>query len=312
MINYMKIGIIGCGHLGSTLAYTLAIKNLAREIALIDQDKNKAIRTALDLNQTSPVLGDPIFTAGGYEKLIDADIVVIAAGDSRKKEEESHFDLASANLPCVKEISEKIIEQNTNCILIVATNPVDLMTYVALKVTGFSKEKVIGLGTLIDTIRMRYFIAQKIKLNPRDINLIVIGVHGEAIVPLYSTASVGGVPLDKLIGFDDLVAKEVMEKTRKSGEKIISLGGTPAYAPAAAVALLIENIVYNTKQILPVSSFISDCYDINNTCFSLPAIIGNTGIEEVLIPSLDNNELSKLHESYEKLQAELDKLLATC
>ncbi|HCT84219.1 MAG: L-lactate dehydrogenase [Candidatus Margulisiibacteriota bacterium] len=303
----MKVSIVGCGHFGSILAYTLFLRNFLDEITLIDEDINKATRTAYDLNQASPIVGSTKVFSGGFEKLIDADIVVIAAG-IRRKEGDSRLDLSYQNYPIVQDITEKIAEYNTKCILIVATNPVDIMTYVALKVSGFPKERVIGLGTLNDMIRMRYFIASKLQLNPRDINLIIIGEHGDSMVPLFSSANVAGIPLNKIIGFDDLIKKEVIEKTRKSGEKIISLGGSPSYAPATAATLLIENIAFNSKNIVPVSTFSSNIYEIENICLSLPARVGSKGIEEILVPSLNEDELTLLHHSYETLQKEIDKL----
>lgn len=303
----MKVSIVGCGHFGSVLAYTLFLKNFLDEITLIDEDVNKAIRTAYDLNQASPVVGSTKVFAGGYEKLIDADIVVIAAGQ-RRKEGDTRLDLSYQNYPIVQETIEKVAQYNTKCILIIATNPVDIMTYVALKVSGFPQERIIGLGTLNDTIRMRYFISNKLQLNPRDINLIIIGEHGDSMVPLFSSANVAGIPLNKIIGFDDLVKKEVIEKTKKSGEKIISLGGSPSYAPAAAATMLIEHIAFNSMNIVPVSTYSSNIYEIENICLSLPVRVGLAGVEEIIVPSLNEEELALLHNSYEKLQTEIDKL----
>lgn len=304
----MKISIIGCGHFGSTLAYTLFLKNFLDEITLIDEDINRAIRTAYDLNQASPFVGSTKIYAGGYEKLIDANIVVIAAGH-RRKEGDTRLDLSYQNYPIVQDIVEKVAQYNTRCILIVATNPVDIMTYVTLKVSGFPQERVIGLGTLNDTIRMRYFISNKLQLNPRDINLIIIGEHGDSMVPLFSSANVAGIPLNKIIGFDDLVKKEVIEKTKKSGEKIISLGGSPSFAPSTAATLLIEHIALNSMNIVPISTYSSNIYEIENICLSLPVRVGAAGVEEVIVPSLNEEELSLLHNSYEKLQTEIDKLI---
>lgn len=303
----MKVSIIGCGNFGSTLAYTLVMQNLVEEITLIDNEKNKATSIAYDLNQASPLIGMTTVSAGGYENLTDADIIVITAGHSRK-EGDSFSDLTEHNFPMIQDIVENIVQYNTSAILLIATNPVDIMTFVALKVSGFPKERVIGMGTVIDTIRMRFLLAHKLKLNPKDINLINIGEHGEGIVPLFSSANVGGIPLNKIIGFDETMKKEILEKTKKCGEKIISLGGAPSYAPASSAAMVIKNIIQNTKNIVPISTFLDGIEEMENTCLSLPARLGKNGVEEVIMPPLSDAEHEQLLNSYTHIQEELDKL----
>lgn len=302
----MKIAIIGCGNFGSILAYSLVAQNIAEQLVLINPDKNKALTLAYDLNQASPLLGATEVQAGGYENLSDADIIVIASGETRK-EGETRLNLTNQNAPIIQDIVQNIVEYNTNAILIVATNPVDIMTYITLQVSGFNKEKVMGLGTFIDSIRMRYFISQKLKLNPQDINIIAIGEHGNSMVPLFSSANIGGIPLDKIIGFDELVSKEIMEKTRKTGQKLISLGKTPAYAPAAAATTLIKNIVTNSKNILPISVLVNNIYGIDNICMSMPVRVGSNGVEEIIMPSLSDKEHEKLQYSYNVISQQLDQ-----
>lgn len=303
----MKIAIIGCGNFGSTLAYSLVVQNIAEQLVLINNDKNKALTLAYDLSQASPLLGSTNIIAGGYENLSDADIIVIASGETRK-EGETRLDLTNKNAPIIQEIVQNIVEYNTDAILVVATNPVDIMTYITLQVSGFNKEKVMGLGTFIDTIRMRFFISQKLKLNPQDINIITIGEHGNSMVTLFSSANVGGIPLDKIIGFDELIAKEVLEKTRKAGQKMISLGKTPSYAPAAAATALIKNIVTNSKNIVPVSVFVNNIYEIDNICLSMPVRVSISGVEEIIMPSLSEKEHEKLQYSYNVIRQQLDQI----
>jgi L-lactate dehydrogenase len=303
----MKIGIIGVGKLGRALAFCVAYNHLATEIVLIDKNQDKAKKVALDMEQGSSLLTHLSISAGGYELLMDAQIIVVTAGHPRKKTE-SRLDLTTKNQEIVTETIGNVIEYNQSAILLMATDPVDIMTYIALKISGFPKQKVIGLGTFLDTLRLNSLVAKTFNYSPADVDLMVIGEHGQSMVPVLSRAQIKGILLKDLPDYDEQSFNQLLSQLIKSGDELIALDSTSVFTPSLAIGKILEAIIYNRKVVLPVSTYISGAYDIKNIVLSLPAKIGSEGIEDIVEIPLSEEELNALKISSGIIKSEIESL----
>ncbi len=307
-----KITVVGAGMVGGTLASRLAERNYA-EIALIDIQGDLAKGKALDIAQSGPVLGYDVNIKGGdsWELAESSDLVVITAGVPRKPGM-TREQLLEINFKIVKDISEKVKKYCPNSIVIVVSNPLDVMTYTAYKITGFPKERVVGMAGILDTSRFRTFLAEELNVSPVDINAFVLGSHGDSMVPVLSYTTVAGVPITKLLPKEKL--EKIVERTRKGGGEIVSLlkTGSAYYAPSASVLEMIDAIIFDRKRVLPCCALCQGEYGIKDTFIGVPVLLGKNGVEKILEYELTEEELSALRKSADivkSLQKEVDKLI---
>ncbi len=307
-----KIAVIGTGFVGSSFAYSLMIHGTVSEIVLIDVDKKRAEGEAMDLNHGVSFVRPVRVWAGDYQDCQDADIVVITAGLAQKPGE-SRLDLVTNNVEIFRKIIPKITEYSKTGILLVATNPVDLMTYAALKLSGFPSNRVIGSGTILDTSRLRYVLGERLKVDPRNVHAYVIGEHGDSEVPAWSLASVAGTRLrdySAVCGqeLDDLYLNKIFEQVKNAAYKIIELKGRTYYAIGLGLTRIVESIIRDENAILTVSSLLRDYYGVDDICFSVPTIMNRNGVREVLKLPLTEEEVTKLQNSASTLKNILKSL----
>jgi len=296
-----KIAIIGAGKVGSTFAFSLMISGLAREIVLIDKNESLAIGECMDLNHGLSFAHPTKIYAAGYEGCEDADIVVITAG-ANQKPDQTRTDLVQTNVAIFKEIVPAIVKYTRDAILLVVTNPVDILTYVTLKLSGFPSNRVIGSGTVLDTARLKYMISDYARVDTRNVHAYIIGEHGDTELPVWSNATIGGMDVDTYCAEyakhgnvrNDL--KELFLKVKNSAYEIIKLKGATNYSIAMALVKITKSIIRNENSILPVSTLITDYYGINDVCISIPSIVNINGVEQSVKIDLsaEEEELFKL------------------
>ena len=293
----MKIGIVGAGNVGGTLAMRVLEKGLG-EIVLLDVVKGVAQGKALDMNEAGPVIGyEPrILGTDDYEALKAADIVVVTAGFPRTPGM-SREELLAKNLDIVYGVTRKIVSVAPDAIIIVVTNPLDLMTYAVHKISGFPRARVIGMGGALDGTRLAYFISEKLNVSVKDINPMVIGAHSDSMVVLPKFTTVSGKPLPELLGWDDM--EKLVERTKHGGAEVVKLlkKGSSFYASSAGIFKIIESIVRDKKDVLPCSFFLNGEYGIKGICIGVPIRIGRDGVKEVIELNLDNKEGEVLRSS---------------
>ncbi len=290
-----KIVIVGAGNVGSTFAFSLMISGLAREIVLIDKNDSLAKGECMDLNHGLSFAHPTKIYAAGFESCKDADIVVITAG-SNQKPGQSRTDLVKANVAIFKELIPEITKYATNAILLVVTNPVDILTYVTLKISGFPSNRVIGSGTVLDTARLKYMISEYYKVDASNIHTYIIGEHGDTELPVWSNATIGGMEIET---FCSVYARktdsknelaEIFDKVKNAAYQIIEAKGATNYSIALSLVKICQAIVRNENSILPVSTLITDFYGISDVCISIPAIVNITGVEQYVKLNLSDQE----------------------
>lgn len=299
-----KIVLIGAGAVGSTFAYTVLLRGLANELVIIDQNRQKAEGDVLDLNH-GLMLAQPIkITVGDYADCAGADIIVITAGAAQRPGE-TRIDLMKRNVAIFREIIDQVTTYNNEAILLIATNPVDILTQVALKLSGWPKNRVIGSGTLLDSSRFRYLVAEKLGVDPRSVHGMIIGEHGDSEVPVWSTLNVAGIDLEAAQNRWKLTEDEkekIYEETKTAAYKIIEKKGATFYAIALAIARIIESILRDQKSILPVSSYLENYHGISGVCLGVPSVVGKNGVEELVPLQLNKDEEEKLKQSARTLK----------
>lgn len=290
-----KVAVIGTGFVGSSFAYSLMIHGTVSEIVLIDIDMKRAEGEAMDLNHGVSFVRPVRVWAGDYQDCQDADIIVITAGLAQKPGE-SRLNLVAKNVEIFKQIVPRIEENNRTGILLVATNPVDLMTYATLKLSGFPSSRVIGSGTILDTSRLRYVLGRHLKVDPRNVHAYIIGEHGDSELPAWSLASVAGSKLkeySKANGqeLDDLSLNKMFERVKNAAYKIIELKGRTYYAIGLGLTRIVESIIRDENAILTVSSLLHDYYGVDDICLSVPTIVNRNGVREALKLPLTDEEV---------------------
>ncbi len=291
-----KVTVVGAGNVGATCAQELARRDYCN-VVLVDIKENLPQGKALDLNQAAPVLDYEPTVAGsnGYEETAGSEVVVITAGLPRSPGM-SRDDLVATNEKIVGSVTEEAIARSPGAILVVVSNPLDAMCHVAKQVSGFPKERVFGMAGILDTARFRAFIAWETGASPKEITAMVLGGHGDQMVPVVSATTVGGVPLTKLVSADQIEA--MVERTRKGGAEIVELLGTSAwYAPGAAAAQMVDAILLDQKRVLPCTAYLEGEYQIEGLYIGVPVKLGAEGIEQVIELDLSDAELSALEES---------------
>ncbi len=307
-----KIGVVGTGRVGATFAYTLLLRGLVGEIVLIDLDRRRAEGEAMDLSHAAPLTYPVRIRAGEYENLSGARIIAIAAGASQR-EGESRLDLLQRNVEVFRTVVPRVVEQSPGAILLVATNPVDLLSYAAWKLAGLPAARVLGSGTVLDTARFRHLLGDHLSVDPRNIHGYIIGEHGDSEVPVWSRTTVAGIPLDEYCdrsgcGFPIEDRRVLFEETRNAAYEIISRKGATTYAVAAALGRIVEAILHDQRSILSVSTLVPTSYGLGELYLSLPAVVRSVGVERVLPLPLSPEEDGALRRSAAVLREALGDL----
>jgi malate dehydrogenase len=304
-----KVTVVGGGNVGATCALELARRDYA-DVVLVDIVENLPQGKALDINQMGAVLGfEPNVTgANGYEETAGSSVVVITAGVPRKPGM-SRDDLVQTNERIVKDVTEQVVAQSPDAILIVVSNPLDAMCHVAKNVSGFPKERVLGQAGILDTARFQTFIAWETGSSVKDVTAVVLGGHGDQMVSVVSATSVGGVPLRKLVAEDRIQA--MIERTAKGGGELVQLMGTSAwYAPGAAAAQMVDSIMLDEKRVLPCTAYLEGEYGIDGLYMGVPVKLGSTGIEQIVELDLDDAEKEALAKSADAVREVVSVLSA--
>jgi malate dehydrogenase len=292
-----KITVVGAGNVGATTAQRLAERDYA-DVVLVDIVEDLPQGKALDLNEAGPVVGYEASVVGsnGYEETAGSDICVITSGLARKPGM-SRDDLLEANRKVVGAVTEQLAGRSPDAILIVVTNPLDAMCQVALRTAGFPKERVIGMAGVLDSARFRTFIAWELGVSTRDVTGFVLGGHGDTMVPVVSNSNVAGIPLAQLVGADRIA--EIVQRTRDGGAEVTKLlkSGSAYYAPAAAVAEMVDAIVHDQKRVLPCAAYLEGEYGIDGIFVGVPCKLGAAGIEQVIEIELSDEERGQLERS---------------
>ena len=305
----MKITVIGAGNVGATCANVCAQNELANEIYLVDIKEGVAEGKALDMWESSPIgLYDSriIGVTNDYEKTKDSDVIVITSGIPRKPGM-SRDDLIATNAKIVKTVTENSIKYSPNAKIIVVANPLDVMTYTAYLTAKIDSSRVFGMAGILDTARFRSFIASELNCSPKDIQSVLMGGHGDTMVPLTRYTTVSGIPVEELIESNRL--NEIVERTKKGGGEIVNLMGTSAwYAPGAAAAQMVESIVKNQNRIFPCCCWLTGQYGMKDIYLGVPCKLGSNGIEEILELKLNDQEMEMLNSSAEAVRGVLSVL----
>jgi malate dehydrogenase len=301
MVN--KITVVGAGNVGATAAQRVAEKELARTVVMVDVAEGIPQGKALDQWQSAPIEGydSRIIGTNGYDETKDSDLVIITAGIARKPGM-SRDDLLNTNAGIVKSVSEQIARTSPNAILIVVSNPLDVMCYVAMKASGFPRERVIGMAGVLDTARYRAFLAEALDMSVRDIQAMVLGGHGDTMVPLLSYTSVSGIPITQLL--DKAKLDAIIDRTRTGGAEIVKYlkTGSAFYAPSAAVVQMCEAIAFDQKRILPCAAWLQGEYGQSGIFLGVPCKLGKAGLEKIFEVSLTDDERAALAKSAEAVR----------
>jgi malate dehydrogenase len=291
-----KITVVGAGNVGATAAQEIARRDYA-DVVLVDIVEGLPQGKALDMNQAGPVLGYEAVIVGtnGYDETAGSAVVVITSGRPRSPGM-SRDDLVTTNQAIVKSVTEDVVRHSPETIIVVVTNPLDAMCHVAKDASGFPSERVFGMAGILDTARFRTFIARETGMSDRDVQTIVLGGHGDQMVPVVSATTVGGVPLTQLADADRIEA--MVERTRKGGGEVVNLLGTSAwYAPGAAVAEMVDSLILDQKRVLPCTALLTGEYGLDGLYIGVPVVLGAAGVERIVELDLNAEEQAELARS---------------
>lgn len=303
-----KITIIGAGAVGATTAYTLMLSGLVSEIVLIDKDRNCAEGNALDMNHGISFVNPVKIIAGDYDDIKDSDMVIITAG-ANQEAGERRTDLLKRNAKIMESIAQNVLKHcHDDTIILVVTNPVDIMTYIIYKISGFSRNHIIGSGTVLDTARLKYLLGEHTNIDVRNVHTYIIGEHGDSEVASWSTTTVAGMSIDnfckssKMCDDTAVCTARFYETVKNSAYEIIEKKGATYYAIALAVKRIVECIIGNEKSILTVSSMLNGQYGIENMCLAVPTVVTSEGAERIIEIPLSADEAEGLQKSADKLK----------
>jgi L-lactate dehydrogenase len=307
-----KIVIIGSGFVGSTTAFALMQSGLVSKMALIDIDEEKAEGEVMDLNHGLPFVMPIEISVGDYSDCKDADIIIMAAGPSIKPGE-TRLDLANKNSNLMKTIMENIVSYTKDTVILIASNPVDILTYVAATSVDYDRSKIIGSGTVLDSARFRYLLSEHCNVDTRNIHGYIIGEHGDSEVPAWSTTNIAGIRIDNycpLCGETCMLEyrNKIFENVKNAGYQILKKKGVSHFGVSLAIKRIVEAILRDENSILTVSSVIDGEYGLSGVALSVPTIVNRKGIHKVLELPIDNEELNLLKQSAEKLKSIIEKL----
>ena len=307
----MKVSIIGGGGLvGSCAGFALQCGGVVREIAMLDVNAEAAAGQALDIQHGGPSVADQVITSGGYEHIPSSDVICITAG-LRRKPDESRLDLINRNTDLFVQILAdiKAAGPKQSAVVLVVSNPVDILTYVAATKLGLPQDQVLGLGTQLDTIRFRSLIAAQLQAPPTQVKALILGEHGESMVPIWSSATIAGLPLDKFPGWNPALQGQLFTRTRGSGAEVIKRKGGAGFAVGIAIRDVIESIALNSQRILPVSSVQNGCYGVRDVALSVPTVVGKSGVLNRLEIDLWPKEIQGLRASGGALRKTLEVVM---
>lgn len=312
MVNIQKAAIVGCGFVGTSIAFTLVQKGIFSELVLIDANVNKAEGEAMDLSHGLSFTSPMDIKAGSYDDVSDCAMIIVTAGAGQKPGE-TRLDLVQKNVEIFKSIIPKIAAKNQEAILLIVSNPVDVLTYVALKLSGYPSNRVIGSGTVLDTARLKYLLGRHLDVDSRSVHAFIIGEHGDSELAVWSAANVSGVPLNhfcELRGyFDHMDSMErIYMSVRDSAYEIIEKKGATYYGVAMAVSRIVESVIRNEHSILPITVYLNGLYGLRDICLSIPTVVGQDGAEKALDIPLDLMEMGRLAYSAEELKKIIEKL----
>lgn len=307
----MKVGIIGGGGIvGSSAGFALQLGGIVHEIVIVDANPDLADGQALDMLHGTAAIADQVIHAGGYECLADADVICITAG-LRRKPDESRLALINRNVVLFRsilaEIKSKGMKADAN--VLVVSNPVDILTYIAEKELGLPKGRVIGLGTLLDTLRFRSLLAMNLKAPATQVHAMILGEHGDSMVPVWSSASVAGLPLEKYPGYTPKLGADVFQRAKTSGAEMIKKKTGAGFAVGVSIAEVIHALALDAKRVLPVSTVQAGCYGLRDVALSVPTVVGRGGAEKTLEIELWPKEMQGLKMSAGVLQKTLADVL---
>jgi len=300
----MKVSIIGGGgRVGSDAAFALQLTGIVREIALVDANEDMAAGEALDLRHGSALTANQIITSGNYDVVNGSDCVVITAG-LRRKPDESRLELVNRNVVLFKQILESVkgCKLNPGATILVVSNPVDILTQLAVDAGIVPAKQVLGLGTVLDTCRFRSLLADHFKTSPTDIKALILGEHGDSMVPIWSSATIGGVALSSVPGYSQSVAEGIFDFTKKSGAEVIRLKGGAGRAVGVSIMEVVNAMALDNGKILPVSALQTGALGISEISLSLPTVVGRNGVVQILEPSVTDTERELLHKSAQSLK----------
>lgn len=311
-MDLRKCAVIGCGNVGATTAFSLMKSGLFSEIVLIDINRERALGEAADLNHAMPFLSPARIFAGDYRDLSDAGLIILAAGAAQKPGE-TRIDLVRKNTSIFALILEEVCRYNSEAILLVVTNPVDILTEVTRRLSAFPAERVIGSGTVLDTARLKYNLGARLGVDYRQVHAFIIGEHGDTELPVYSSANISGIDLAHFCGrgceeCGEVELQDIFTEVRDAAYRIIAAKGATYYAVAEAVLRIVTAIVRDESAILPVSVALNGEYGQSGLCLSVPAVIGRGGVKKVLEIPLSEEERTRLGDSAAKMREVLDTL----
>ena len=305
-VNLRKAAVIGCGFVGSASAFSLMNSGLFSELVLIDADQAKAEGEAMDISHGVPFARQMKIYAGNYDDIVDAAIIIVTAG-ANQKPEETRLDLVHKNVAIFKSIIPEISKRNCKGILLIVANPVDILTYTALKLSGFEENRVIGSGTVLDTARLKTQLSEHLQVDSKSIHAFIIGEHGDSEIAAWSSSNVSGISLDDFCEMRGHyhhreATEEIAEKVKNSAYEIIEKKRATYYGIAMAVKRICEVIIRDEKSILPISSMMHGEYGIDDVVLSMPAIVGKNGLETKVPIELDEEEQAALKKSADTLK----------
>ena len=307
-MNRKKITIVGAGNVGATAAHWAAERELG-DIVLVDIIEGMPQGKALDLMEASPTGGfdSNIIGTNGYEETKDSDVVIITSGLARKPGM-SREDLLQKNKEIIQSVTEQVVKHSPNCIIIMVSNPLDTMTYLALKVSKFPKNRVVGMAGILDTARFRTFIAMELNVSVEDTQAMLLGGHGDDMVPLPRYSTVSGIPVTELLPQEKI--EKIVERTRKAGGEIVGLlkTGSAYYSPSLGAVTMAEAILKDKKRIIPCCAYLEGEYGLNDICFGVPVKLGANGIEEIIELKLNADEMAAVKKSAEGVNKSIDNL----
>ena len=305
----MKVTVVGAGNVGATCADVIARKEFVNEVVLLDIKEGTAEGKSLDIWQTAPInLYDTrlIGSTNDYKATAGSQVVVITSGLPRKPGM-SRDDLISTNAGIVRSVTENIVKHSPDCIIIVVSNPLDVMTYCAYLTAKFDSSRIFGMAGILDTARYRAFLAEALNISPKDIQAVLMGGHGDTMVPLPRYTTVAGIPVTELISSEKLDA--IVDRTKKGGGELVNLMGTSAwYAPGAAAAQMVEAVIKDSKRIFPCCALLNGQYGLKDIYLGVPVKLGKKGIEEIIQLKLNNDEMSLLQSSAKSVKEVMNVL----
>ncbi len=291
-----KVTIIGAGMVGSTIAHSLVMKEIAQEIAIIDINEKLVESQVMDLQHAVPFVGQTDVHIGSYDDCVDSAVVVITCGVAQK-EGETRLQLVEKNAKIIRDIVPQIFEKNPDIVLIMVTNPVDILTKLAIDMFPDKKDQIMGTGTLLDSARFRHLIGKKLDINPKSIHAYILGEHGDSEFPVWSTAAIGNMKLGTCNRLEESDKDKIFQEAKNAAYTIIEGKQSTYYAIGAGTAYLLHAILHNKKTVLPVSHLIEGIYGVSDICLSMPAVVGKKGIVGKICIELSQEEQNNLQKS---------------